>query len=108
VPDVTLVEKLCETLDAILGDTPIEGPTNDLLPLFGRHLEFKTFFGVETRRVLWAKNEDESKVRNLDPHSRMRALADSWDRLGGCWMTVFSTLRRSVWNISVQAIQLKS
>jgi hypothetical protein len=67
VPDVTLVEKLCETLDEILGDTPISrGSMAQLLSMFGRHLEFRTFDGVEigitSRRILETKLRYETWI----------------------------------------------
>ena len=54
VPDVTLVQKLCQTLDAILGDTPIEFSTNDMYkqielekdPVFFFQGVFRPYVGV--------------------------------------------------------------
>jgi hypothetical protein len=73
VPDVTLVQKLSQTLDEILGNTPIEGPTDYVLSVFGRRLKFfPAVDGVETRNTRWSKNRDKVHVRNLDSHSQTR------------------------------------
>lgn len=96
VPDMTLVDKLCQTLDEILGDNPIMGPIPDLLSMFGHRLEFfKPFGGAVTRHTEWSHIGDESKVRTwiLIP----RHLANSWDSVGSCCTPVFSNLRRSVY-----------
>jgi len=68
VRDETLVQKLCETLDNILQDTPLPANSEDqLLYMFGHHLQFP--FDVEDPG--WSRNGNGSQVRIPDSHSRL-------------------------------------
>ncbi|KAH9180574.1 hypothetical protein EDB89DRAFT_2110658 [Lactarius sanguifluus] len=54
----TLPHKLCQTLEAIIGDTCLpDGSKDQLLSMFGRHLEFSSFD--------WRTNASESETRTL-------------------------------------------
>ncbi|KAI9465415.1 hypothetical protein BJY52DRAFT_1202193 [Lactarius psammicola] len=66
VPDETLVRKLCETLENILGDTLIsDSSQNYLLSKFGRHLQFDALGGKEVEKPRWFTNGSESRSRML-------------------------------------------
>ena len=61
VRDDTLVQKLCETLETILGDTPLAaGDEAYLLSHFSPLLQYDEG-GFENR--VWAKNDNEAHVR---------------------------------------------
>lgn len=73
IPDVNLVQKLCQDLEDILGDTLLTGRSKDQLLLkFGRRLESEIFGGKELTDPALSTNKSEATVRSLDSHSRMR------------------------------------
>ena len=49
-----LLKTLCEILEEILGDTPIEGFEDTLLSMFGCHLQFIPFGLVEIESSMWS------------------------------------------------------
>lgn len=61
--DVTLVEKLCQTLEKILGDTLIEDPQDTLLSMFGPRLGFTRLGQVERAKAKWSHNNSEAEVQ---------------------------------------------
>ncbi|KAH9014668.1 hypothetical protein EDB85DRAFT_2213586 [Lactarius pseudohatsudake] len=66
VPDKTLVEHLCQTLDNILQDTVFpDDSRNDLLSKFGRHLQFSRFGTREIEETVWSTNENETESRGI-------------------------------------------
>ncbi|KAH9014661.1 hypothetical protein EDB85DRAFT_2097786 [Lactarius pseudohatsudake] len=66
VPDKTLVEHLCQTLDNILQDTVFpDDSRNDLLSKFGRHLQFSRFGTREIEETVWSTNENETESRAI-------------------------------------------
>lgn len=67
VRDENLLQKLCQTLEDILGDTHIpDGCEDHLLSMFGRHLQFFPMVGgIETKNQVWAKNRNKAHVRIL-------------------------------------------
>ncbi|KAH9074821.1 hypothetical protein EDB83DRAFT_2672416 [Lactarius deliciosus] len=66
VSDKTLVQKLCQTLDNILGDTVFpDDSRNDFLLHFGRHLQFRTIGAMEIERSEWAENGSRARSRRL-------------------------------------------
>ncbi|KAI9465417.1 hypothetical protein BJY52DRAFT_1144063 [Lactarius psammicola] len=66
VPDETLVLKLCETLENILGDTLIsDSSQNYLLSKFGYHLQYDTLDGEEIEDTRWFTNGSQSRSRML-------------------------------------------
>src|SRR5258708_18050303 len=69
VRDNTLVQKLCNTLENILGDTLLEGDVeNELLSGFSPRIQL----GPRGREVSdWRVNPSESHVSVLTPHSRL-------------------------------------
>ncbi len=70
VRDEALVHKLCQTLEDILGDTRLPDDSEDqLLSMFGRHLQFYTVGGLELEDEGWSTNGSESDVRIPDSHS---------------------------------------
>ncbi|KAH9004927.1 hypothetical protein EDB86DRAFT_2796383 [Lactarius hatsudake] len=77
VPDETLVQKLCTALDNILGDTVLpDGPRNDLLQTFGRHVEFNRIGGKDIRRLRWSVNDSEVRSQYLLSHGCFEAVTD--------------------------------
>ena len=69
VRDETLVQKLCQTLENILGDSLLpDGSEDQLLSIFGRRLQFRHFGMREVVFRGWSTNESESDVRILDSH----------------------------------------
>ena len=72
VRDETLIQKLCQTLENILGDTLLPDDSEDqLLSMFGRHLQFSAFGMREVEDRKWATNGSESQVRILGSHGRL-------------------------------------
>lgn len=69
--DATLVDKLCQALDMILGDTAIVGPQDWLLSLFGRCLEFVSYGSGEMALSMWSQNTNEAEVQNIDYYSQV-------------------------------------
>ncbi|KAH9176767.1 hypothetical protein EDB89DRAFT_2112700 [Lactarius sanguifluus] len=66
VPDRTLVQKLCQTLDSILGDTVLpDDCQNDLLLHFGHHLQFRTIGTTEIEISEWSENGSGARSRRL-------------------------------------------
>ncbi|KAH9039312.1 hypothetical protein EDB85DRAFT_2287134 [Lactarius pseudohatsudake] len=66
VSDKTLVQKLCQTLDNILGDTVFpDDSRNDYLLHFGRHLQFRTSGATEIEISEWAENGSRARSRRL-------------------------------------------
>ncbi|KAH9026553.1 hypothetical protein EDB84DRAFT_1670115 [Lactarius hengduanensis] len=66
VPDKTLVEHLCQTLDNILEDTVFpDDSRNDLLSKFGRHLQFSRFGTREIEETIWSTNKNETESRAI-------------------------------------------
>ncbi|KAH9017317.1 hypothetical protein EDB85DRAFT_2294896 [Lactarius pseudohatsudake] len=66
VPDKTLVEHLCQTLDNILQDTVFpDDSRNDLLSNFGRHLQFSRFGTREIEETIWSTNRNETESRAI-------------------------------------------
>ncbi|KAH9004932.1 hypothetical protein EDB86DRAFT_3186805 [Lactarius hatsudake] len=75
VPDETLVQKLCTTLDNILGDTVLpDGSRNDLLKRFGRHVEFRTIGGTDIKNRQWSVNDSEVRSQYLLSHGCFEAV----------------------------------
>ena len=64
VRDEHLLQKLCRTLDDILGDThfPV-GHEDRLLSLFGRRLQFETIGQRELEYTEWSVNDGKTHVR---------------------------------------------
>lgn len=64
VQDETLIQKLCDTLDGIMGDTLLSSDSERvLLSSFGRRLECRTVSG---REVNWAaKNDSEFQISKI-------------------------------------------
>ncbi|KAH9042056.1 hypothetical protein EDB85DRAFT_1857198 [Lactarius pseudohatsudake] len=84
VPDETLVQKLCETLDNILGDTVLpDGSRNDLLQRFGRHLEFRTIGGKDIKNLQWSVNASEARSQYLLSHGCFETVTDCLGTYGG-------------------------
>ncbi|KAH9009719.1 hypothetical protein EDB85DRAFT_2055807 [Lactarius pseudohatsudake] len=72
VPDKTLVEHRCQTLDNILEDTVFpDNSRNDFLSKFGRHLQFSRFGTREIEETIWSTNRNETEVKIPDSHSRL-------------------------------------
>jgi hypothetical protein len=72
VRDEDLLQKLCQTLDDILGDTYLlDGCEDRLLKLFGGRLQFRTIGQQEWENSEWSVNNDEAKVRVPGPHPRL-------------------------------------
>ncbi|KAH9027919.1 hypothetical protein EDB84DRAFT_286205 [Lactarius hengduanensis] len=66
VSDKTLVQKLCQTLDNILGDTVFpDDSRNDFLLYFGRHLQSRTIGATEIEIPEWAENGSRARSRRL-------------------------------------------
>ncbi|KAH9017321.1 hypothetical protein EDB85DRAFT_2096490 [Lactarius pseudohatsudake] len=66
VPDKTLVEHLCQTLDNILEDTVFpDDSQSDLLSKFGRHLQFSRFGTREIEETMWSMNKNETESRAI-------------------------------------------
>lgn len=66
--DITLVQKLCSTLDNILGDTPLAADAeNQLLARFLPRIQFSA---RDREELDWRKNTSESRVSVLALHSR--------------------------------------
>jgi hypothetical protein len=66
VRDETLAQKLCHTLDYILGDTLLSDESEGLLlSNFGRRLQFRAYSGRELEDTDWSMNESEVTVRIL-------------------------------------------
>ena len=61
VRDDTLVQKLCHTLDNILGDTILPCDPEELLLIFGHHLQFR-YGSQELEDLEWSTNTNEAKV----------------------------------------------
>ena len=69
VRDDTLVQKLCNTLEDILGDTLLEADDeNALLSKFSPRIQFE-WHGLVVSD--WIMNPSESHVSVLTPHSRL-------------------------------------
>ncbi|KAH9049838.1 hypothetical protein EDB84DRAFT_1555805 [Lactarius hengduanensis] len=84
VPDETLVQKLCETLDNILGDTVLpDGSRNNLLQRFGRHLEFRTIGGKDIKNLQWSVNASEARSQYLLSHGCFETVTDCLGTYGG-------------------------
>ncbi|KAH9066864.1 hypothetical protein EDB87DRAFT_1678702 [Lactarius vividus] len=66
VSDKTLVQKLCQTLDNILGDAVFpDDSQNDLLLHFGRHLQFRTIGATEIEFPELGENGSRARSRRL-------------------------------------------
>ncbi|KAH9042052.1 hypothetical protein EDB85DRAFT_1856993 [Lactarius pseudohatsudake] len=66
VPDKTLVQKLCRTLDNILEDTVLsDGSRVHLLLNFGRHLQFRPIGTREIEDPTWSTNGSECQSRMI-------------------------------------------
>ncbi|KAH9170940.1 hypothetical protein EDB89DRAFT_1222301 [Lactarius sanguifluus] len=66
VPDKTLVEHLCQTLDSILEDAVFpDDSRNDFLLKFGRHLQFSRFGTREIEETIWSTNKNETESRAI-------------------------------------------
>jgi hypothetical protein len=69
VRDQHLLQKLCRTLDIMLGDTHLRGGYEDeLLLLFGRRLQFHTVGQRESENPEWSVNDGEAQVRVPGSH----------------------------------------
>ncbi|KAH9023569.1 hypothetical protein EDB83DRAFT_2527303 [Lactarius deliciosus] len=66
VPDKTLVEHLCQTLDNILEDAVFpDDSRNDFLLKFGRHLQFHRLGTREIEETIWSTKENETESRAI-------------------------------------------
>lgn len=71
VRDEHLLQKLCQTLDDILGDAHLPGGYNQLLPFFGRRLQFPIMGQQEVEDLDWSENDGKAQVRILGSHPRL-------------------------------------
>ncbi|KAH8976702.1 hypothetical protein EDB92DRAFT_1810674 [Lactarius akahatsu] len=88
VPDETLVQNLCRTLDNILEDTIFPDDIRaDLLLKFGRHLQFLTFGPREMEDRTWSTNRNEYESRMILDKGFFPAAAFCLEAYGGYLFT---------------------
>ena len=84
VRDDTLVQKLCNTLEVILGDAPLaEGAENYLLKSFEPRIQIDER-GGEDKNWIMNPNEARVSVSRCSSFETEQFRADPGGRLGGC------------------------
>jgi hypothetical protein len=85
VQDDTLVQKLCDALEGVLGDAPLaEGAENYLLASFSPQIQCDERGREDSD---WDTNPSEAHVnvsKNSGCSFETEQLADPWDRVGRC------------------------
>ena len=95
VRDDNLVQKLCNTLEDILGDTLLEADDeNELLSRFSPRVQFG-WRGHELHD--WRVNPSESHVSVLTPHSRLSKSGSSSEQSRFLLISVLRALNSCLW-----------
>lgn len=84
IRDDRLPEKLCTSLEDILGDTPFPHESEDqLLSMFGRRLQFRPHGNDEVEDRNWMWNRTEVQSRTLLDKGFLTVAGDCLERFGG-------------------------